>query len=520
MSRFYKYFNTDSLKGRLRYFILNLLLFVILAVTIFLIFITKSQLNKTYNDELNAIVKLQAQSVEKWINERELDIKFLASQTTLNHKEIKLFFEEFILHQSEFYSISYVSLDGNSLVESTYDKKHNFGNELFFLDALDGMDTISKVRIAQDGKMPIIYFSSPVFDEYDTVIAVVIGAVRLSSIQNLVEDFRFSKTGETFIVNKQNQLLTKRKYENTEILKEIKQSYKNNGFYTNYSKDEVLGVTTEALFERWTIVAQISTVEMYKVFKRFIVYISLFVAILLIVIIPVILLFSNKIVGPLRFLLEGSKTIEDGNYGHEINSKSINHSTVEIRELTHSFNSMSQKLNCVIGELQISSTIDILSQLYNRRELMRLSSIQYEKAKKENRTFAFLMIDIDFFKKINDNYGHRAGDIAISMVSNTIKTSISSKDIAGRYGGEEFLVLITNTDLSQCEQVAQRIRKNVENLQIQCDEVTFSCTCSIGLFYKDTIDFALSIEETIELSDQALYKAKEGGRNKVEIIIG
>ena len=103
MSRFYKYFNTDSLKGRLRYFILNLLLFVILAVTIFLIFITKSQLNKTYNDELNAIVKLQAQSVEKWINERELDIKFLASQTTLNHKEIKLFFEEFILHQSEFY---------------------------------------------------------------------------------------------------------------------------------------------------------------------------------------------------------------------------------------------------------------------------------------------------------------------------------------------------------------------------------------------------------------------------------
>jgi len=234
----------------------------------------------------------------------------------------------------------------------------------------------------------------------------------------------------------------------------------------------------------------------------------------------VILLFSNKIVGPLRFLLEGSKTIEDGNYGHEINSKSISHSTVEIRELTHSFNSMSQKLNCVIGELQISSTIDILSQLYNRRELMRLSSIQYEKAKKENRTFAFLMIDIDFFKKINDNYGHRAGDIAISMVSNTIKTSLGSNDIAGRYGGEEFLVLITNTDLSQSEQVAQRIRKNVESLKIQCDELTFSCTCSIGLFYKDTIDFALSLEETIELSDQALYKAKEGGRNKVEIIIG
>ena len=94
-----------------------------------------------------------------------------------------------------------------------------FGKEKFFLDALDGMDTISKVRIAQDGQMPIIYFSSPVFDEYDEVSAVMIGAVRLSSIQSLVEDFRFSQTGETFIVDSQKQLLTKRKFEDVENLK-------------------------------------------------------------------------------------------------------------------------------------------------------------------------------------------------------------------------------------------------------------------------------------------------------------
>ena len=122
MNRIYSCFNTDSLKGRLRYFILNILLFVILAVTIFLIVMTKSQLNKTYNDELNAIVKLQSQSVEKWVNERELDIKFLAAQPYTNPKKIKLFLESFVLNQSEFYSISYVSKEGNTLVESTFDK--------------------------------------------------------------------------------------------------------------------------------------------------------------------------------------------------------------------------------------------------------------------------------------------------------------------------------------------------------------------------------------------------------------
>ncbi len=520
MNRLYNCFNTDSLKGRLRYFILNILLFVILSVTIFLILMTKSQLNKTYNNELNAIVKLQSQSVEKWVNERELDIKFLASQSSYNPQNIKSFFESFVLNQSEFYSISYVSKDGNTLIESTFDTKHYFGKEQFFLDAIDGMDTISNVRISDDGKMPIIYFSSPVLDEYSEVLAVVIGAVRLSSIQNLVEDFRFSKTGETFIVNKQNQLLTKRKFEDISILKEIDEGYKSSGFYVNYSGDDVLGVTTLALFDRWTIVAQISTTEMYKVFKTFIAYISLFVIVLLVMIIPLILFFSNKIEQPLRSLLKGSKTIENGEYGHNINSDSITHSTVEIRELTHSFNSMSNKLNNVIGELKLSSTIDVLSQLFNRRELMRLSTSAYNKAKKESTTFAILMIDIDHFKKINDTYGHRVGDIAISRVSNSIKTSLSPSDIAGRYGGEEFVVLISNTNLEQAEQIAQRIRRNVEDLEIKSDESTFRTTCSIGLFYKDSLDFNLSLEDMIELSDQCLYKAKQNGRNKVEIIIG
>ena len=87
---------------------------------------------------------------------------------------------------------------------------------------------------------------------------------------------------------------------------------------------------------------------MYKVFKKFILYISVFVVILLVMIIPIILLFSNKIEKPLKSLLRGSKTIENGEYGHNINSESITHSTVEIRELTHSFNSMSNKLNNVI----------------------------------------------------------------------------------------------------------------------------------------------------------------------------
>ncbi len=91
MNKFINSFSTDSLKGRLRFFILNLLLFVVLVISVFLIITTKSQLNETYTNELKAIVKMQSQAVEKWLNERELDIKFLASNGNLEKKILKVF---------------------------------------------------------------------------------------------------------------------------------------------------------------------------------------------------------------------------------------------------------------------------------------------------------------------------------------------------------------------------------------------------------------------------------------------
>lgn len=256
---------------------------------------------------------------------------------------------------------------------------------------------------------------------------------------------------------------------------------------------------------------------MYKVFKQFVIYILVFVIILLMILIPLILSFSNKIEKPLRHLLHGSKTIENGNYGHKICSNNIVHSTIEIRELTHSFNSMSDKLSGVISELKISSTIDILSQLYNRRELLKLSNDLFKESINFKKSCAILMIDIDYFKKINDTYGHRSGDIAISMVASSIKSSITSTDIAGRYGGEEFMVFISDTTITLAEQIAQRIRINIQKLHIVNDQYEFSCTCSVGLLFLSDLNEPVTLESSIELADKALYEAKETGRNRVII---
>ncbi len=519
MSKLDKIFKTDTLKGRLRMFIINLILFVVLIISIFLMFMTKSQIKTTYVKELNSIVKMQNLAVEKWLNERELDIRILASGFDVkegNLKRVKNNFETFVNNQSEFYFVSLVNLKGETLLDTTFEKKQYYADKDFFKEAIEGIDTISKAEINKNENIPVIHFTSPVFDEYNEVTALVVAAVRLSSIQAIVESFRFSKTGETFIVNKNNQLLTKRKFDkNVKLLSHISNTQIKNGFYTSYSKNEVLGANIKTNFDRWYIIAQISQNEMYEMFEQFITYIIIFIIILLILVTPMILGFSNKIVKPLQFLLTGSQKIEDGDYGHKINSSLITHATCELRDLTHSFNSMSDVLKNVIDELTVQSTIDILSKLYNRRELMRLSEEKFNHSLQTNKHIAALMIDIDFFKKINDNYGHQTGDVAIEMVANTIKTSIINTDVAGRYGGEEFVVFIEDTNEDFAFNIAQRIRANVENLDIKTSEYSLKCTCSIGVFYMKNIDSSLNLEDAIEKADQALYKAKGTGRNKV-----
>jgi diguanylate cyclase (GGDEF) domain len=124
------------------------------------------------------------------------------------------------------------------------------------------------------------------------------------------------------------------------------------------------------------------------------------------------------------------------------------------------------------------------------------------------------MIDVDHFKEINDKYGHDVGDMVLKTVAQTIKESIRESDIPIRFGGEEFLVLLTNVKPGDSESVAEKIRKNMEKRVIKLpNNTTIKRTISIGVseIPTDTDKFW----QAVKFADVALYKAKESGRNKV-----
>jgi len=171
-------------------------------------------------------------------------------------------------------------------------------------------------------------------------------------------------------------------------------------------------------------------------------------------------------------------------------------------------------LTNALSELKVLATTDELTQIYNRRAFMEVSNNELDRAQRYNSCFSFIILDIDHFKNINDSYGHIAGDLVLKHISNTIKKLLRNSDCFGRLGGEEFGVLLPNSDISVAKMIAERIRITIEQQIIKTDDNTdIQITASQGVsqFSKQDKDMG----SIIARADVLLYLAKNQGRNKV-----
>ncbi len=166
-------------------------------------------------------------------------------------------------------------------------------------------------------------------------------------------------------------------------------------------------------------------------------------------------------------------------------------------------------------ELDRLGRTDGLTGLYNRRAWEELLSAEFKREQRKGETSVLAMFDIDHFKRINDNYGHPAGDEVIRRVAQLAVQCKRESDIAGRYGGEEFGVILVDTDLEGAAHFAERLRRAVEATVVEYDGNEIRFTVSIGLAIN--VPQQDSYTQWLEQADQALYKSKQGGRNKVSL---
>jgi len=160
------------------------------------------------------------------------------------------------------------------------------------------------------------------------------------------------------------------------------------------------------------------------------------------------------------------------------------------------------------------ATYDSLTGAYNRRLFMDRAEAELSQSRRNGQTFSLLLMDLDQFKRINDNYGHASGDEALRHTAQCVRSTLREYDIFGRLGGEEFAVVLTGIDQAQTLQVCNRLREVLAAGTIGHDKHSFRITMSGGVAIACAGD---TVESLLAGADTALYRAKNTGRNRIEL---
>ncbi|BAQ59646.1 GGDEF/response regulator receiver domain protein [Geminocystis sp. NIES-3708] len=174
------------------------------------------------------------------------------------------------------------------------------------------------------------------------------------------------------------------------------------------------------------------------------------------------------------------------------------------------------ELRKALVELEKLAKTDELTGISNRRNFIALAEREFNLAKRQKRSFSLLILDIDYFKKINDNYGHPTGDYVIKSVAQQCVECLRKEDLCARWGGEEFIIFLSETELKQSIIVGNRIKETIENQTIIAESHQINITISVGVSIYTEKDE--NVNQTISRADKALYRAKNHGRNQVVAI--
>ncbi|WP_448564334.1 GGDEF domain-containing protein [Thalassotalea ganghwensis] len=174
------------------------------------------------------------------------------------------------------------------------------------------------------------------------------------------------------------------------------------------------------------------------------------------------------------------------------------------------------QIECNEQQLSIQATTDELTKIYNRRCFFEKGEYLTNLANRGKRPLSVVLIDFDYFKSINDKYGHFAGDICLKEICKVIKGHCRSNDVFARLGGEEFVLALPETTLTEAEKIADRIRQSIaEHVITIKGDIPIKCTASIGISSNE--QHQDDIQKLLGQADAALYKAKEEGRNRVKL---
>ncbi|GEM_PF-234918 len=380
-------------------------------------------------------------------------------------------------------------------------------------------------------KKMAMFLAAPIKTQDGRFLGILAVKLNFHTVEKILGRSPLSKTGQSYMIARDGTIIASSALNSPELLKVEHPSYPEGSRdtdtglleYSDHHGEEVIGVLHQMSQLGWGIIAQVGKNEVYAQIMRIRMLTLMICLGLLLVIGLAAYLLGLTIVRPLDRLTHGAARVAAGDL--EIKLPVV--SRGEVGYLTEAFNKMVARLHqnqeelAAINEmltqknkeLQMLSITDSLTGLRNRKHFIEMLTGEAARAKRNQHTFAVMMIDTDHFKKYNDTFGHQAGDALLQRIGMIFTESLRNIDCASRYGGDEFIVLLPEVGKEGAFEVAERIRRLVTTKTLNANADGVSITVSIGIAtFPEHGDTPKAL---IASADSALYHAKRKGRNRV-----
>lgn len=536
----------NTIRARLNLITLLPLVSLVVLGTVVLTTFSRNLLASDIYRSQQLTLRLEEAFIEGWFSERSQDLAFLAALSdvrALEEDATLSAFNDFLESQDEFYAAVLADTNGITRFDTGGPGGIDISDREYFQQALRGQPAVSDVITGRATGNRIIIFAHPVRagSQQDEIIAVIFAPVLIQTIDEIMNQVDLVASGESYILNEDGTMLTRSRYEprlraegrlearssalnlqiDTEIVRRAREQSEANETYRNYLGDLVLGSYRWIRDNDWLLVYEQPVTTALADFRQLLVLLLVSGIALILIIIPVVRSVAHTIEGPVERLARASSKFLDADSAISLGPLEYKRAPREIRTLSDSLQAMANRVRRSISSLAQSSTSDPLTGTFNRRYLEDDGLKLLKLCARSRIPCAVLMLDLDNFKQVNDNYGHAAGDQALRFVASRIKRATRESDIVVRYGGEEFAVLATNTEESQAHYLAERIRYDVDRHSVEFHDIRIQLTLSVGVSSYDYDEQTDSFPELSDLyrligeGDSALYAAKREGRNRV-----
>ncbi len=366
-----------------------------------------------------------------------------------------------------------------------------------------------------------VLIATPVFSPKQKFLGLLATEATMDGLQSVMESIAVAQSTQLSLLNSDGSILdsttqlTKKAITTTAFPESdsLHRLYGNPmvlSTYTSINDTKVVGIFAPLPHLSWGILMEksydLTFAEILKLKN-----ITLSIIALLLTFIGVAAFFlSYSILSPLRQLVKGAMQVAGGDLDVQLPVKNRD----ELGFTITIFNNMVIQLRKNRDQLEKLASVDSLTGLSNRKHIMDTLALHIKRYARHKAPFSILMTDLDHFKLVNDTYGHLAGDAVLVKIGKIFHETLRSIDTAGRYGGEEFLIILDNAGEQEAKQTAERIRKAVEDAEIIMDGQIIKVTISIGIATTSETSNMDNGKLLIGLADKALYRAKQEGRNR------